>query len=70
MEHVQGFSYDSVSDDEPDNGLICQIVGRTGPLDASEQEILDLGPAFLVRFGDGHERTAYACELRPWYPTD
>lgn len=72
MEHVQGFTFDSVAEDgelSTYNGNICQIVRRASATEASENEVLDYGPAFVVRFGDGKEDTAYASELSPWYPT-
>lgn len=62
---VQGFMFRTVEDD-PDNDSICRIVRRA---EASDQEVIEMGPAFLVRFGDGHQRVAYAMELSPWYPT-
>jgi hypothetical protein len=36
----------------------------------SEHDVLAMGPAFRVRFGDGRIENAHASELSPWYPTD
>lgn len=76
MEHqvVQGYTFESVSEPETElgkrNGDICQIRRRAEPKrDLSEGELLDLGPAFVVEFGDGYRDVVYSAELSPWYPT-
>lgn len=61
---VQGFKFDSA--DDPRNGNICRIISRS---EASDHEILENGPAFLVRFGDGSTDVVFSSELSPWYPT-
>lgn len=67
---VQGYVFESVSDEAPDadrNNTICKIVSRAK---VSEHELMEYGPAFKVKFGDGYEMVAYSSELHPWYPTD
>lgn len=70
---VQGFLFESVAEHGSDlgarNDTVCKIVRRASYVEASEHDVLDQGPAFLVRFSDGHEEIAYAHELSPWYPT-
>jgi hypothetical protein len=69
---VQGFTFESCLEDgelSTRNGDICQVVRRASEHEATDNEVLNLGPAFRVRFGDGKEETAYAQELSPWYPT-
>lgn len=62
---VQGFTYTSIVDGDTRNGTICHIIGRAT---VSDVEVLEMGPAFEVKFGDGTQVTAYAEELHPWYP--
>lgn len=64
---IAGYLYDSHGGLEHDdrNNTVCQIVGRAG----TDNEQMEYGPAFLVRFGDGVEIVAYSIELNPWYPT-
>lgn len=71
---VQGYTFDSVAGEESPiakyHGNVCQIVRRARVGEqVHEQQVLDLGPAFIVEFGDGHQEVAYANELNPWYPT-
>lgn len=61
---VQGYRFDSA--DDPRNGNICKILTRS---EASDHEVLENGPAFLVRFGDGSTDVVFSSELSPWYPT-
>lgn len=61
---VQGYIFQSVADD-PRNGNVCQIEERAN---ASDHEVLENGPAFKVRFGDGEADIVFSNELRPWYP--
>lgn len=71
---VQGFLFVSVAEDKTEvgdyNDTVCQIVRRATYGEASEHDVLNMGPAFWVRFNDGHEFVAYAHELSPWYPTE
>lgn len=70
-EPVQGYTFDTMAEGEiPDayNRNVCQIVRRAQGTEASEVEMLEHGPAFWVKFGDGHEMVAHASELSPWYP--
>lgn len=62
---VQGYTYWSIVDGDPRNDTICQIIERA---DVRGADVMEYGPAFRVRFGDGHTTTAYSSELRPWYP--
>jgi hypothetical protein len=64
-EIVQGFLYMSGASDELD-GSIVKIVGRAK---VSDEQVLENGPEFVIRFGDGLEMDAFASELSPWYPT-
>lgn len=47
------------------NGHVCQIMERAG----TDNERVEHGPMFLVRFADGEEIIASGYELSPWYPT-
>lgn len=61
---VAGFVFVSGGDEHADrNDTICKIIDR------GEPDGDDLGPVFMVRFGDGKILRAYAEELNPWYPT-
>lgn len=64
-EFVQGFTFMSGYDHERD-GNIVKIIGR---VKADDDQVLEHGPEFLIRFGDGFEMEAMASELSPWYPT-
>lgn len=64
MADVQGYEFQSVEGHER-NGTICKIKARA---QASESDVIDMGPAFRVEFGDGTVMTAYSSELHPWYP--
>ena len=70
---VQGYTFSSFASPESSlgkrNGDVCQMVRRAREGDVHLQELLDLGPAFIVRFGDGHETVAFGVELNPWFPT-
>lgn len=65
---VQGFMYDNEGTEEhkQHNQTICQIIGKG---DANDYELMEYGPAFLVKFGNGDVITAFARELHPYYPT-
>jgi hypothetical protein len=69
---VQGYLFESVADARSDlgqyNGCVCKILTRA--TNVSEHDVLAMGPAFRVRFGDGRIENAHASELSPWYPTD
>lgn len=73
MDIVQGYLFRSVAE-EGDlvrrNDTVCRILRRAEVTDVSEHDVLDMGPAFVVRFWDGLELVAHANELSPWYPTD
>jgi hypothetical protein len=60
---VQGYLFRS--DDDPRDRNICQIVGRCD----AEGSLLEQGPMFSVKFGDGSTGTAAGYELQPWFPT-
>jgi biotin operon repressor len=62
---VQGYMFDTAADDKR-NGNICQIVERAN---ASDAEVLENGPAFTVKFGDGTTDVVFSSELSPWYPS-
>lgn len=62
---VQGYVFDTASDDKR-NGYVCQIVERAK---ASDHEVLENGPAFTVKFGDGSTDVVFSSELSPWYPS-
>lgn len=62
---VNGFLFLTEAE-HPRNNTVCQIMDKAG---ASDVEILENGPAFKVRFGDGEEMVVFSSELRPWYPT-
>lgn len=65
---VRGYMFISVGEVGVDrNETICQIIGRDTEI--SDNEVVENGPAFRVRFGDGHVLTAFSSELHPWYPT-
>jgi hypothetical protein len=67
--HVQGYTFNTVSDElnlAQRNGTVCKVVGRA---DASDGDLLEYGPSFTVLFGDGYRTVAFATELNPWYPT-
>lgn len=49
--------------DVPQNERICEILRRAEP----DGETLE--PAFIVKFSNGEEMTAWGAELRPWYPS-
>lgn len=61
--YVQGYIFKC--DDDPRDGNIVQIVGRCG----AEGSLLEQGPVFRVKFGDGSTDTASCYELQPWFPT-
>jgi hypothetical protein len=63
---IEGFVFEPpIASDHPEReGTVCQIVER-----AESNNTLETGPAFWVRFGDGHEMEAYSAELRPYYAT-
>jgi len=56
---------DTAEDEHPRSGTLCQIVTRAK---ASDTELRDAGPLFVVQFGDGHVDVIAGSELRPWYP--
>lgn len=64
--HVQGFTFTTVEEHElaDRNGTICQIIGRV----EEHGSLLESGPVFRIRFGDGFETNALAAELSPWFP--
>jgi hypothetical protein len=63
VDPVQGYTF-LTDAPNPRNGDVCKIIARV-----EAPDVLDAGPAFRVRFGDGEEDVAYAYELRPWFPT-
>ena len=70
---VQGYMFRTVAESgelAEQNENICQIVRRANSEEFSDQQALDLGPAFLVEFGDGSQEVVYAMELHPWYSVD
>lgn len=70
---VQGYLFKSVAEGNElarYNDCVCRILRRARASEFSENETLNSGPAFVVRFGDGHTEVAYGHELNPWFPTD
>lgn len=63
-EPVQGYKFSSEGD--PRNGTICKIVSRV----EEEGSLLEQGPMFEIKFGDGETMTASGYELSPWFPTE
>lgn len=67
-EFVQGYMFNTIADGSLSdrNETVCQIIGRV----TEEGSLMENGPMFKIRFGDGHEDTATASELNPWWPAD
>lgn len=63
---VQGYIFQTVEESSLSerNGTICKIIGRGG----GDALILEQGPLFRVKFGDGVEEIVSSDELRPWFP--
>src|SRR5690348_2560091 len=65
-EFVKGYMFNTVdgSNIADRNETVCQIIGRV----EEEGSLMENGPMFKVKFGDGHEDVALASELSPWWP--
>ena len=63
-EPVQGYKFSSPGDEHHE--CICKIVSRV----EEEGSLLEQGPMFKVKFGDGKVVAASGEELSPWFACD
>lgn len=61
---IQGYMFTGEAPGDPNrHGTVCQILKR-----AKTSDNLEIGPTFVVRFGDDVVMNVLGLDLWPWFP--